>query len=145
MSKYHDIRSVSSASHSVNDSTMRKDNQNLEIKDRQLRDAYGNYRSDSVMENAFEDRYDPSKSYDVFQDDVNSSSNRIAFFPAGGHRSDYHKKSWGAVSLCEIVRRSQLLSKGDKKCVGLHPCMDFCNVNRDNGVVCNGLRGESGG
>ncbi|KAL6977009.1 hypothetical protein U1Q18_025796 [Sarracenia purpurea var. burkii] len=40
------------------------------IKDRVQRNAYRDYRSDSVKLHEFEDRYDPAESYDMYENDV---------------------------------------------------------------------------
>lgn len=79
-SKHHKnnwVPSSSSPSSSVSDLIVIKSNRKLEIKDRRQRDMYGGHISDSVIHNSFEDRYDPSKSYDVVEDDVNYGSEYV--------------------------------------------------------------------
>lgn len=44
--------------------------QNVEEKDRKRRSRQRNHRSDSVTRHEFEDRYDPSRSRDMYEDDV---------------------------------------------------------------------------
>jgi U11/U12 small nuclear ribonucleoprotein SNRNP48 len=52
---------------------MQRDDRKLDVRDGHLRNAYGNHGSNSVARNAFEDRYDPTGSYDMHEDDVYTS------------------------------------------------------------------------
>jgi U11/U12 small nuclear ribonucleoprotein SNRNP48 len=64
MLKNHYSRSSSSASNSVNDSSAKKDEQNSKVENRRRRNTYENHR------NAFDDRYIPSESHDMYEDDL---------------------------------------------------------------------------
>ncbi|KAH8480911.1 hypothetical protein H0E87_030972 [Populus deltoides] len=68
---YHDYKSLNSGLESADG--MQRDDRKLDVRDRHLRNAYGNRGSNSVARNAFEDRYDPTESYDMHEDDVYTS------------------------------------------------------------------------
>ncbi|XP_057962841.1 U11/U12 small nuclear ribonucleoprotein 48 kDa protein [Malania oleifera] len=69
--EFHDSRSYS-PTYSVSNSTVRKDSGRSEIKDRRRRNTYRSDRSDSVIRSPFDDRYDPSESRDMYDDDISS-------------------------------------------------------------------------
>ncbi|KAF8402177.1 hypothetical protein HHK36_013129 [Tetracentron sinense] len=73
-SKYRDDRSFSSSSKS--NLSERKYDQIPEIKDRRSGRTHRTHRSESVIKNVFEDRYNPSGSYDMYEDNDVSSRNK---------------------------------------------------------------------
>lgn len=72
MPKYRDNRAFSSVSKRVNDSTMERDDRRSEAKDRWQRKSYGNNLSESMVQNSFDDRYDPSAFDDILENDISS-------------------------------------------------------------------------
>uniref|UniRef100_A0A7N2R7U6 CHHC U11-48K-type domain-containing protein n=1 Tax=Quercus lobata TaxID=97700 RepID=A0A7N2R7U6_QUELO len=74
MLKYHYSRSSSSRSNSVNDSVAKEDEQKSNVEDRRGRKTYENHSSDFLVQNAFEDRYIPSESRDMYEDDLSTGS-----------------------------------------------------------------------
>ncbi|KAA8538945.1 hypothetical protein F0562_025637 [Nyssa sinensis] len=66
-----------SKSHEQTSHQRERVDQNLDVKTRQQRSTYRNYRSESVIHHDFEDRYDPSESHDMYEDDVSSGSKYI--------------------------------------------------------------------
>lgn len=68
---YHDYKSLNSGLESADG--MQRDDRKLDVRDGHLRNAYGNHGSNSVARNAFDDRYDPTGSYDIHEDDVYTS------------------------------------------------------------------------
>ncbi|XP_077234081.1 U11/U12 small nuclear ribonucleoprotein isoform X2 [Tasmannia lanceolata] len=85
-SKYRDNRSFSTASDVTNDLP--------ESKDRHRDRTYRDRRSESVTQNMFEDRYDPSGSHDSPTEDVKYDKERQRFDDSiKGHHRDHRKKS----------------------------------------------------
>ncbi|GAV69731.1 zf-U11-48K domain-containing protein [Cephalotus follicularis] len=74
MSNHRDDRVFLPVSKNVNDSIVRKGSQNLELKNRHQRKTYGNHHSDT--QNTFDDRYDPSESHDMYEDDGGYTGNQ---------------------------------------------------------------------
>lgn len=72
MPTYRDNRAFSSVSKRVNDSTMERDDRRSEAKDRWQRKSYGNNLSESMVQNSFDDRYDPSSFDDILENDISS-------------------------------------------------------------------------
>ncbi|XP_022746661.1 U11/U12 small nuclear ribonucleoprotein 48 kDa protein [Durio zibethinus] len=70
ISKYKDHKSSYSVSNSSDDFRLRRDDQKLDIRDRNRRSSYENQTSGSRAQNGFDDRYNPSESDDMFEDDV---------------------------------------------------------------------------
>lgn len=64
ISKYHNSRSSSPVSKSVNDSIVRKDAQKSEVQHKRRGNTLGNDSSDFLVQIPFEDRYNPSESPD---------------------------------------------------------------------------------
>jgi len=107
MSRYGNSRSSSSFSNSVNDVSVRKDEQKSKVEHRRLRNRYENVSSDFLRQNAFEDRYNPSESLDMYEDDLSTGIKRVrqdklclgefhdqpSGYSAGRHSPDYHDKS----------------------------------------------------
>ncbi|OVA12978.1 hypothetical protein BVC80_1157g16 [Macleaya cordata] len=74
-SRYRDSRSFSSVSNLASDLSEGKNDQISEVNDRHKGRTYGRHRSESVRQNAIEDRYDPSGSdnrYEDSYDDISS-------------------------------------------------------------------------
>lgn len=69
-SKYKDYKSSYCVPNSSDDFRVRKDDKKLDARDRNRRNSYENHSSGSRTKNGFEDRYDPSKSDDIYEDDV---------------------------------------------------------------------------
>ena len=70
ISKYKDYKSSYSVSNSSDDFRVRKDGQKLNSRDRNRRSSHENHTSGSRAQNGFDDRYNPSESDDMYEDDV---------------------------------------------------------------------------
>ncbi|XP_021281789.1 U11/U12 small nuclear ribonucleoprotein 48 kDa protein [Herrania umbratica] len=70
ISKFKDYKSSYSASNSSDDFHVRKDDQKLDATDKNRRSSYENHTSGSWVQNGFHDRYNPSESDDMYEDDV---------------------------------------------------------------------------
>ncbi|XP_007030254.2 PREDICTED: U11/U12 small nuclear ribonucleoprotein 48 kDa protein [Theobroma cacao] len=70
ISKYKDYKSSYSASNSSDDFHVRKDDQKLDARDKNRRTSYENHTPGSWVQNGFDDRYNPSESDDMYEDDV---------------------------------------------------------------------------
>ncbi|XVF57012.1 hypothetical protein PTKIN_Ptkin06aG0168400 [Pterospermum kingtungense] len=69
-SKYKDYKSSYSVSNSSDNFRVRKDDKKLDTRDRYRRSSYEYHTSGSNAQNGFEDRYNPSKSDDMYEDGV---------------------------------------------------------------------------
>lgn len=107
MSRYDNSRSSSSVSNSVNDISVRKDEQKSKVEHRRRRNRYENVSSDFLGQNAFEDRYNPSESLDMYEDDLSTGIKHVrqdklflrefhdqpSRYSAGRQYPDYRDKS----------------------------------------------------
>ncbi|XVF30933.1 hypothetical protein REPUB_Repub16aG0102000 [Reevesia pubescens] len=69
ISKYKDHKSYS-VSNSSDDFRLRKDDRKLDSRDRNRRSSYENHTSGPKAQNGFDDRYNPSESDDMYEDDI---------------------------------------------------------------------------
>lgn len=107
MSRYDNSRSSSSVSNSVNDISVRKGEQKSKVEHRRPRNRYETVSSDFLGQNAFEDRYNPSESLDMYEDDLSTGvkgvrqdklclrefNDQPSGYSAGRHYHDYLDKS----------------------------------------------------
>ncbi|XWS58461.1 hypothetical protein CRYUN_Cryun08bG0035800 [Craigia yunnanensis] len=70
ISKYKDYKSSYSVSNSSDDFRVRNDGQKLDTRDSNRRSSYENHTSGTGAQNGFDDRYNPSESDDMYEDDV---------------------------------------------------------------------------